>query len=417
MQSASRFQREILPNLLWLVASVVVAFLVWVLATTEADPIVEDIFPNIPVQIDVDPGMLIVSTQPRSVTVRVRSQQSIVSLLTPQDITVRADLTGRGTGVYSEELNVTVSRRAVADTQPRQIQVTLEETQSKLVSVQANITQNPPLGFQREEPQFSETEIMVSGPASLVEDVVAVRVSLDLSQQRATLQQDAQLTPIDASGTGVQNVTLEPSIVQVTVPISRREDVAEVSITPNIDTNSLPEGYFVSSLGYDPATIFVSGNLAVIPNTLLTERISLEGQTDDLEVTVPVIVPQGLLLLGEQSVTVSIGISALTITRQFEEVPITIIGLANGLDVQLVTEQVSVLVTGPQAQLEDVTAEDIQVVIDLNGLEAGNYELTPVVTINQLPVDAQSVSVLPASISATILDPTLATPTGQPSSP
>ncbi|MBC7870950.1 MAG: hypothetical protein H7Y09_08935 [Chitinophagaceae bacterium] len=417
MQQRPRFTQEIgRPkighNLFWFAASLALALMVWIVATMQADPISERAFSGIAVQIEPDTGLLIVGTPPRPVTVLVRAQQSVLSLLTSQDITVHADLAGKGPGTYAVELDVQVARRAVADTRPRQTSVTLEEIQSRLVEVRPNITLEPPLGFQREAPTFSASQVLVSGASSQVQRVVAVRVTSDLSQQRTTLQEDAQVIAIDAEGNSITDVTLEPQSVRVTVPITRREDVREVSITPNIDTGSLADGYIITSLGYEPQTVFVSGNLTQIPDSLFTQRISLANRTQDFEITVPVVLPgAGLLILGQQDVIVSVGISALTITRQFENIPVAIIGLAEGLEAQPVTTQVTVLITGPQAELQLLEPEDLQVVLDLNSLLADTYELTPVVSNSQGPLDLENVSVLPATIGVTIVDPTQSVPT------
>jgi YbbR domain-containing protein len=417
MQPRPRFTQEIgRPkighNLLWFAASLVLALMVWIVATMQADPISERAFSGIPVQIEPDAGLLVVGITPRPVTVLVRAQQSVLSLLTSQDITVHADLAGKGPGTYAVELDVQVARRAVADTRPRQTSVTLEEIQSRLVEVRPNIAQEPPLGFQREAPIFSDSQILVSGASSQVQEVAAVQVTLDLSQQRTTLEEDIPLTPVDSQGNIVAEVTLEPQSVQVTVQVTRREDVREVSITPNIDTGSLSEGYIITSLGYEPQTVFVSGNLTQIPDSLFTQRISLENRAEDFEIIVPVVLPgEGLLILGQQDITVSVGISALTITRQFENIPVTIIGLAEGLEAQPVTTQVTVLITGPQAELQMLEPDDLQVVLDLNSLLPDTYELTPVVSNSQGPLDLENVSVLPATIGVTITNPAQIVPT------
>lgn len=400
LQSPAARRSMLGQNLFWFGASLVLAFLVWMVA----NPIEQQPFPNIPIQIDPGPDMLVVERSLTTATVFVRAQRSVLDLLTPQDIAVEVDLSRYTPGTYTVDLSPQVARRAAADTQPRRITVVLEALQSKLVAVQANITQETPIGYQRDAPAFDAPEILVSGASSRVEQVVAVRATFDLSQQRATLTQTYPVVPINARGEVVPEVTLEPQSVQVTVPIRRREDVLEVSITPNLATASLPEGYIISSLGYEPQTVFVSGNLALIPDSLFTQRIALQDRTEDFVTTVPVVLPsRDLLILGVQEITVSVGISALTITRTFENLPVTVIGLGDGLEAQMVTNQVTVLITGPQVVLDTLARDDLQVVLDLNNLEPDTYELAPVVTNSQIPLDSSSVSVLPDTISVSLV--------------
>lgn len=411
MIQKSRQYRFLTTNLFWFSASLLLAFMVWVIATSGT--IQERRFNTVAVQVEYDPGLLVTDVSVRTVRVTVRAQQSVLGLLTQDDVRVRADLHGRGPGVHDVTLRVDVARRAFADTQPRQITVTLEEIQTKFVEIRPVITQDLPAGFQREAPTFSVTEVQVSGAASRVQQVAAARVTLNLADQRTTFERDLSLTAIDAQGNEVTGITLEPQTIRVTVPITQRNDVREVSIRPDIDTNSLPDGYnLLSPLVYSPQTMFVSGDLTLLPDILFTEPISLADRTSSFEVSVPVVLPDdNLFILGEPNVLVTVNIAPRILTRQFNNIPVTILGLGTGLEAQLVTSRVTVLVTGPQVELELLEEDDIRVVIDLNGLTPNTYELVPLVSNAQGQVQADNVSVLPSTISVTITQMAEATET------
>jgi hypothetical protein len=59
---------------------------------------------------------------------------------------------------------------------------------------------------------------------------------------------------------------------------------------------------------------------------------------------------------------------------------------------------VTVLITGPQSELEQLTAQDIRAAVDVNGLEPGNYPITPTISVRQGQIPAANVSVLPAEL-------------------
>ncbi len=397
-------------NLIWLVASLALAVLVWIIAATQADPIGERRFPQIPVQMNPDPGLVLMDRAARTVRVTVRAQQSVLNLLTAEDIVVRADLGGLGPGTHTVELEADVARRATIDTQPRQIGVVLEALQSQQVMVDPIILNEPPVNYTRSQPVLGQSQVMVSGPASQVQQVVAARAPVNLADRRDSLETEVRLLPVDAEGGVVSDVTLEPQMVGVSVAISRRDDVREVTVSPNIDTTTLPDGYVISSIGYAPQTVLVmtgsgTDSGARVPTTLLTERIDLTGRTDDFEITVPVVFPPGepeLPLLGDQVVTVLISITAQASTEQFEQIEVEVIGLEDGLTAQIVPDQVSALVTGPQAVLENLSSEDIRVVLDLAGREPGTYELTPSASIDQGQIDASGIALLPSLIAVTV---------------
>ncbi|MFW5708603.1 MAG: YbbR-like domain-containing protein [Chloroflexota bacterium] len=416
MQSRDNTLRQvIIRNLVWFAVSAFLAFLVWVIATTQADPISEERFrARIPIALEYDEQQVeVVDQSNASVWVTVRAQRSVQDALLAEDITVRADLTGLGPGTYTVELETELTRRGIVDTQPRQITVTLEAIRRQQVPVVVEIPEvlDLPPNFTREEPVLSETQVTVSGIASLVEQVVAAQVTLDLSEQRDALQSEVRLTPIDADGESVNGVTVEPALVEVTIDIRRREDLREVSVSPNIDASTLPEGYTLS-FSYSPQTVFLVGSrdeLSDTPNPLVTERIDLTDRIEDFQVTVPIVFPDGeeIPILGEKNITVFFEIEPQITTRQFENIPVEIVGLTNPDYVaDAALDSVVVLVTGPESAVRDLTSDEINVVIDLNGREPGTYEITPQVNLVRAGIDTSGVSINPATITVSITDVT-----------
>jgi YbbR domain-containing protein len=407
--------RTVIENLGWFLASLVLAFFVWVIAISQSDPIQQRQFSQIPVRIEPDPGFLVTNNPPRTVRVNVRAQSSVLDVLTPDDIVVRADLAGKKAGTYLVELQTQIARRAIIDTQPTQITVTLEEVQARQVKVQSMITADPPVGFEHEAPTFSKNQVLVSGAQSQVAQVATAEVQLDLSQQRSALQQDIKLVPVDQNGKIVDGVTVDPQSVTVQVNVRQREDVKQVPVMPNILVNTLPQGYVLTSVSYSPKMILVSGSqadLATLPGTFFTAPVDLTDRTSNFDVTVPVQLPNSnLLALSGQNVTVSVGISAPTANRQFDNIPVGVIGLQKDYRAQLSPDRVTVIVTGPQPIVGTLKASDLQVVVDLNGMSAGKQTIVPVVSVVQGKIAAENMSVLPADIDVEVIPQAEATTT------
>lgn len=383
-----------LSNISWFLVALALAFFVWLLATAEADPIQERQYASIPIQINFDPGLTVTYQSRESVSVMVRAPLSSLSRLTREDITVRAELRNLGAGTHSVELETSATRRATVDPQPRQITVTLEEILSQEAPIVPDIVENPPAGYEYDEPVFQRSQVTITGAASRVQSVTAVIAGLDLSSQRDTLETDLRLTPIDADGNPVSGVTLDPQIVAVTVPITLREDARIVSVEPDIDSDSLPEGYEVTSISYDPKTVMVVGPeeaMARLPDALPTERITLEGVTEDFDIDVPVLFDyEDLTLLGERTISVSVSVTAREETEIFEDIPVTVVGLGDNLNAVLVTDRVTVFVSGPLPVISTLTNEDISAVLDLNGLSPGTHDVALSVTSREGQVESVS---------------------------
>lgn len=411
----SAVNRIILDNVMWLVASIGLAFFVWIIATLQSDPIEEQPFPNIPVQVDHSDALVITEQSRSSVLVTVRAPRSTLNQLSRDDIVVRADLTGLGPGVHRVNLEALVSRRASTDTSPRFITVALEEFAEQYKPVEPLITEAPPEGYQQNGPPvFEVNQVLVSGPVSLVEQVAAAQVVLNLADQRESLEGSFRLTPVDIDGSVVEGVTLDPQTIQVLVPVQPRPDIREVRVTPNILAETLPEGYALTGYTPDPQVVLVSGTpeaLNSLPGTLFTSPIDLTGRTTSFDQTATVELPNDdVYIIGSPTIRVSIVISPLLSSRQFDSVAVEVVGLGEGLTASLVPNEVTVLVTGPQLVIEGLERENVRVLVDLAGLGADVHQIRPSVSLTP-PTTLTNVSVLPTEIDVVITHEDGSTPT------
>ena len=395
-------------NLAWLLASLLLAFCVWFIATLERDPVSERIFRNVPILFSGADYLMITSQSRESATVTVRAPQTTLSLLVLDDILVQADLQGLGQGEHSVTLQTSVTRNAIADTAPRSIFVHLEPTLEKQAPVVVEVTLPLPRGFEigAGGPRPAAPEVSVSGPQPAAEQVVAARMALNLSQRRNDFSDELRLLPVDADGNFVAGVTLSPAVLQVDVPVRTRSDIRQISVQPNIQADTLPEGFTLSSVSYHPQVVLVSGApdaLENAPGTLFTEAVSLEGRNSSFEVQTHVnTAGNDLFVFGGQGITVSIGITPLLTSRQFDHAPVEYIGLGEDRVVALSPETVSVLITGARNALENMTPADLRVQVDLQQLADGSHSVVPDVSHNLDNDDVENISVLPSGIDVSI---------------
>lgn len=402
----------ILNNVVWFLISLALAFFVWMTAVSQSDPVEQwRLTERVPIRVTPDAGMIITNAESLTSTasVQIRAQRSVRQLLAADDVVVYADLTGLGPGTYTVPLQAQIARDrrvVVTGISPSQITVNLELEETKLVPVTAEVVNPPPLVVSAGEPQFDVRQVAVSGPSSRVQQVVAAQVEIDLANQRTTFSDTERLLPVDADGNVITGVNVQPSVVQVTVEISPNSDVREVRVQPN-PVGSLPEGYVLTSFDYDPKVVYVSGPVELLenlPGTLFTTPINLSGRTASFQQQVTVELPDPeLVIITGGTITVSVGIGTQTVTRQFDQVPIEVIGSRDTLDYELDPTRASVLVTGPQPVLQRLTASDVRVIVDVSGLlNEGSFSLTPVASIGQETTTAANISVLPAQIDVTI---------------
>ena len=96
-RSANINRRFIFDNFVWFIGSMILAFLIWMIATLQSDPIQQQRYrERIPVHMNADAGLLVTypAVASRQASVVIRAPSSVLDLLTSDEIVVSADLTG-----------------------------------------------------------------------------------------------------------------------------------------------------------------------------------------------------------------------------------------------------------------------------------------------------------------------------------
>lgn len=404
--------QALLRHLMWLGASFILAFLVLVVAKIQADPVIEEPFSRIPIQLTPDDGVIITNDPSRVARVFVRAPSSVVNLLVSEDITVSADLEGLGAGTHNVPLVANIARNSPAsfNTQPAQVTVTLALLESRLKPVHIDTIQPPPnLAFEMTNQSIQQAT--VSGSPDQLATVAEVVGTLNLSNVTGSFESNLDLRAVDSDGNAVEDVTIEPAIVSVDVDISQREDTREVAVRPVILFDTIDENFeFRNLTDWEPRTVIINGSpeaLAELGNTVDTEPITLAGRTSDFTVDVALALPDDdfVILSGESMISVEIEISEQLITLPLENIEISAIGLADGFEATITPEIISVVLNGPISLLDGVTVEDVQAVIDLNGLEPDTHDIAPRISVNGQIVSTENVTILPQRVTVILTAP------------
>ncbi len=414
--------RALLSQMGWFIISLLLAMVVWIVATLESDPVTQREFAS---RIDIrlvhlDSDVLLVNQPPQSARVTVRAPQSTWSRLTKDDILVQADIGHARNGDHVIPLKAVMTMPGeVVHIEPSQIVVQLDIADRKTVPVVVGVSGEPALGYVAKQAQPDPAEVVVYGPASLVTLVAEAYAEFPLNGERLTV---SDTLPLVARGQGqeVANVQMEPAAVRVTLPIETREGYRTVPVVPNIPRHP-PAGYTWQLESYEPDTITVTGpqsRLDSMAVPVVTEAIDLSDKTESLELEVGVILPNDIEPAVEgQTITVRITIEAIEGFRQFDAIPIALEGLTPGYQATVSPETVALLITGPRLTVSGLTEADVRVVVDVTGLVPDTYQLNPTVSINREGIAQDKITVLPRVVEVQIIEagaPTPATPTPTP---
>lgn len=405
---------KVLPTLL---LSFALAMAVWISAVTAADPTEERLYPN-PVALELigqDPGLVMTSDLPSSVSITLSAPRSIWDKMINDKTPVRAvvDLSGIGSGNHTLpiQIQVGISPVKVTSFAPLNINVTLESLLTRTFNVQVIMRGEPAVGFQAESPTLDQTSVTVTGPEQLVARVQEVRVVLDLTQAKESISRMLTLQALDASEAPISGVTITPDRVQVNGQISQRGGFRSLVVKPVV-TGMVHNGYRLTNISVFPllVTVFSTDPSLVekLPGYVETQPIDLSNARDDLDKKVALNLLEGISIVGDQTVEVQVGIAAIEGSITLTAMPVVIRGLLPGLSAMVSPVVVDVILSGPLPLLDGLKKENVTVVVDISTLGRGIFQLQPKVetTIPEIRVE----SILPGTVEITITSKTSTTP-------
>jgi len=405
----TEFLRWLESNIVSILLALLLALVVWVVASQDADPVEQTDFERpVPIQIvGLQSGLVITNSPAESTIVQLRAPESVWLLLTEDDFDIVADLSQLDAGSYDVPVEVAINAQAIpVSTNPDTIHVEIEEIWQRTLPIQLIVSGEIPTGYRGGSPLVEPSEVMIEGPKSQVLLVSEVRTLASITDLRETYNQDHSLIAIDADGNLVNEVSIMPSTVGVTIPIYPEADFREVAVRVNADLLPAP-GYYVSRIVPNPLLVPVRGEPEILNDITYveTQPIYLQGLTEDTTVNIQLVPPDDVTLEEVQIVEVLIYVEAqpgFTVL----ELPIEVVGLDERLEATLLPANAVVSLSGPLPVLEALNdEEDILVTVDLTDLTRGSYQIEPVVEITSGTVSAEEVEkVLIESILPTLIE-------------
>jgi len=387
----------------------VLALAVWISAVTSTDPTEERQFSQpIPIEvIGLDPGLMITNDPPDQLNVVLSAPRSVWNQLAADPSVIRAvvDLSGLEPGNHAAQVQVNVNLRPVqiVSHAPRSISVTLERLSTRTVPIDLVTRGEPAVGYQAGTPTLSQSSTVVSGPASIVERVLKVEALLDLTQVFETVNRTLTLQAVDANNAPVTGLTLTPDRVTVTLPINQKGGYRNV-VVKVVTSGEVASGYRLTNISVFPPTVTVfSSNLQAIsslPGYVETMPFDLADLKDDVDISLPLNLPEGVSVVGDQTVLVRVGIAAIQSSLPLSNQKITIVGLAPNLIATLSPDTIDLILSGPLPLLDALKAGDVTISIDVTGLGRGVYQLEPKIEISIAEIKVESV--LPGTIEVLI---------------
>ncbi len=382
---------------------------VWIAAVTGADPDETRLLPD-PVAVEIigqNPTLVINSDVPKEVEITLRAPASVWKVLDadPSLVRVILDLSGLSAGEHTSELQIQVDARPVQilSASPKSVSFSLEPLATETLPVGITLSGQAAIGYQTGELVIDPEKVVVAGAESQVQKVARTRVFVNLDGVRENVDRTVTVEVLDENGQPVDGITVSPESIHVTVPVSQQGGYRDVAVKV-ITVGRVASGYRLTDISVFPpvVTVFATNPDLVsnLPGVVETAPLDLQNVKEDINTRLTLKLPEGVSIVGDQTVLILAGVSAIERSITLAGEKVEIIGLGNGLTAVVSPLTVDVIVSGPLPLLDTITRQDVRITVDLTGLEPGTHQVTP--NIEVLISDVVVESILPNTIEVVI---------------
>ena len=370
------------------VLSIACAFALWLYVITAVSPGSTDTYYNIPIvwegeSVLNERGLMVTAVSSNTVNLRLSGNRSDLSKVNSGNITIKADLSKiyePGTQIpltYTSPTfpgDVASNAFVIESKEPDSIYITVVKRVSKSVPVEVVWVGTTAEGFMidRENKTLDHPEVTVTGPESVVNTIAKATITVDLDGRRESISESYNYTLCDEQGNPVDAKLITTDVEQVRLDVTIRA-VKDLRLTYTLNPGGGANAEN-TTVTLSAETIRVSGSEAALENlgdTLSIGSINLADITRDTTLTFGVALPEGITnLTGINEVTAEVSFHGLA-TKEMTVAQIEAVNVPEGLEVELITEKLTVTLRGPTEQISKVTPEDVTAIADFTGAEVG----------------------------------------------
>lgn len=382
------------------ICCLIAAFGLWLYTTNVLNPIrtYKKSIPVVLMNADAigQSNLTLIPGQNPSITLTLKGTANDVYSVTENQFKVVIDLGAyvlkKGENIIPVELKEIPDNIKVVNTENLWAKVEIDELEEKVVPIKTDIEGKVKEGYYALKTNINENSARVTGAARYVEKVDAVVAKYNISNRTLDLQQTVSLKPVDKNNNVVDYVKVEPSYINVKVPIKK---IKSIPIT--VKTTGELSDRILNSIISIPSSIEIAGEDALINSitSLNTETIDLSTSSKD-EIDIKLIVPEGVTLINNNGY-VKVKITSNNVLQKSISSTIKFINKGEDYDVTSDVSQVNIIIKGTEDILNNIMT--LESYIDLNDLKEGTHSVP--VSVN-IPSNVNLVSVTPSNINVTI---------------
>ena len=401
-------KKRLLSNWPLKILSVALAVGIWMFVISYDNPVETRRITNIPITIINDE---IISRAGKSyqvdgrlyANIRVTAQRLVFSELTASDFRATADFSQ----IYelTNQVPVTVSSltgKVTSDqihVETESIRLLIEDVRSQRFTIDIRTEGEPSSGYMLGESFVSPEWVTVTAPESVLAGIshAAVTVNVDGVSQR--LQKTAAIEFYNHEGAvlqlaGQRDVSVSASGASVTIEVLNTKTVPVLYSV----SGEAADGYRYTETRASHGTLLISGLRSTMAGlsavTIPAAALSVQGAAENKTVTIDVrqYLPDGVFLVNESDCFLEFIMVVEPLETDTHRIPaarLVLEGQSGDYVYHIKGGDISIVVRGLRADLNQLDLEDITLSVDVTGLAPGAYTLP--VTVG-LPAEGYSLT-------------------------
>ncbi len=379
------------PNFI-IYVSLILAVLMFVLIDSRVITLVEseaEVITNIPVKVNYNEEAYVVEGIPETVDIVLIGRKSDIYLAKQLGTNaVLLDLTDYEArdSAYKVYLTYTKSIDSINyKLDPSYVSVTIKDKISITKPITYDLVNSDALNekLSVESVELSKTEVVVKGSIDALNKIAAIKALIDLDnsslKDAGTYEVDnISLLAYDSKGNVLDNVEIVPTTLtaNITLDTYSKSVPLKVLTTGNLVTGKSIASILINNNNSHQVTIYgdeeTIGDITSVPVTI---NVDEQGANNTKSYNVTINKPGGVRALSESKATITVTFG----DERQKEVYISTISsknLASNLTANIVgTNSIGVIVKGVQSVIDNVTENNINAYIDLEGYTDGEYDV------------------------------------------
>ena len=390
MKKQSLSQKLLSKNYVIFIFSVVISIAIWSYMSLNASNDTTVTISNIPIQMELsesthDLGLQIFTGEEQPVaSVTVTGNRTILGSVKASDFTVTASANSvTSSGFFT--LPVSASKKnptsnfQITNSTPSSVTVMVDYFKESEFPIQDQISFNVEDGYYGAV-SMPYTKVSISGPQSELMKINKVAAVAEVSGTLTeSADAEASIVLFDENGNELSTKLLTMNVKTMTVNINV---LKEKNVKVETGFTNKPSGLDLSSL----TEIYPSSILLAGPEETLKTIVSVKTEAIDFSTlsnekktfsALAINIPEKCKNISNNATAkVTLDLSGLS-KKEFDVDTCKVEGLSDGYKAEVTSKSISVIVIGPESELDDLSAEKITAAIDVSGstLKTGSVEM------------------------------------------